>query len=150
MDAVPDLCPEIVEQQGAWRVWAEVGIPMIVGTFLLDSSARAESIAEACEEIAGGNLNNFIVVACIAQAIALTGAAVGGEHIAKCRWSFASGSSFRVSPPCLGHEATAKDYPGLVCLECDQISDVPSVLIIPLKPTKVQHVTIGTKAVVES
>lgn len=85
MDAVLDLCPEIVEQQEGWRVWAEVGIPTIVGTFLLDSSARAETIAEACEEFAGGNLNNFIVVACIAQAIALTGAAVGGEHIAKFR-----------------------------------------------------------------
>jgi hypothetical protein len=138
VDAVPDLCPEIVEQQGAWRVWAEVGIPMIVGTFLLDSSARAESIAEACEEIAGGNLNNFIVVACIAQAIALTGAAVGGEHIAKCRWSFASGSSCanQTPRPAWVTKLLPKITPGLVCMECDQISDVPSVLIIPLNQQK--------------
>lgn len=55
-------------------------IAVLTGTSLLDSSARAETLADACVEIAGGNLDNIIVFACIVQAIALTGAAVGGSY----------------------------------------------------------------------
>lgn len=126
-------------------MWAEVGIPMIVGTFLLDSSARAESIAEACEEIAGGNLNNFIVVACIAQAIALTGAAVGGEHIAKFSWPFASGSS-------CAYKTSRRAWATKLLPKITQVLSAWNVirylmfLIIPPKPTKVQLVTIGNKS----
>lgn len=51
----------------------------LAGTFLLESSARAESLPDILVDAAGGNVNYVITALCVAEAIAVTGAIVGGQ-----------------------------------------------------------------------
>lgn len=62
-----------------WQVGpAKLGLVFLAGTFLLESSARAESLPDILVDAAGGNVNYVITALCVAEAIALTGAIVGG------------------------------------------------------------------------
>jgi hypothetical protein len=54
---------------------------VLAGSSLLlepNAARAAESLTDACTEIAGGNGSTLIVIACVVEAVALTGAAVGG------------------------------------------------------------------------
>lgn len=57
---------------------AKVGLAFLAGNFLLECTARAESLPNLLVDAAGGNVNGLITALCIAEAVALTGAIVGG------------------------------------------------------------------------
>lgn len=69
-------------QEGELQKWAKVlGMAVLAGSSLLlepNAARAAESLTDACTEIAGGNGSTLIVIACVVEAVALTGAAVGG------------------------------------------------------------------------
>jgi hypothetical protein len=69
-------------KEGELQKWAKVlGMAALAGSSLLlepNAARAAESLADACTEIAGGNGSTLIVIACVVEAVALTGAAVGG------------------------------------------------------------------------
>jgi hypothetical protein len=69
-------------QEGELQKWVKVlGMAVLAGSSLLlepNAARAAESLADACTEIAGGNGSTLIVIACVVEAVALTGAAVGG------------------------------------------------------------------------
>lgn len=74
--------------QNGWQLGqaAKVGLAFLAGTFLLECSARAESLPDFLVDAAGGDVNYVITGLCIAEAVALTGAIVGGqslEHLEK-------------------------------------------------------------------
>lgn len=56
----------------------KVGLAFLAGNLLLECSARAESFQDLLVDAAGGNVSRLITFLCIAEAVALTGAIVGG------------------------------------------------------------------------
>ncbi|KAH8932507.1 hypothetical protein BDL97_19G076600 [Sphagnum fallax] len=69
-------------KEGELQKWEKVlGMAVLAGSSLLlepNAARAAESLTDACTEIAGGNGSTLIVIACVVEAVALTGAAVGG------------------------------------------------------------------------
>ena len=67
--------------QKSWQLGsAKVGLAFLAGAFLLEGSASAESLPDLLVDAAGGNVNFVITSLCVAEAVALIGAIVGGQN----------------------------------------------------------------------
>lgn len=76
-----DHCRGTLFLQKSWQLGpAKVGLAFLAGAFLLEGSASAESLPDILVEAAGGNVNFVITALCVAEAVALIGAIVGGQN----------------------------------------------------------------------
>ncbi|KAG0554067.1 hypothetical protein KC19_12G059800 [Ceratodon purpureus] len=69
----------IEHSEKSWQLGsAKVGLAFLAGACLLEGSASAESLPDLLVDAAGGNVNFVITSLCVAEAVALIGAIVGG------------------------------------------------------------------------